>query len=474
MEKQTLLGGPLADRSPTANRKRAASRAAIFTVVTLWALLSWQFLTSRGDARPPTAEPKFRTYPGESIRWRPCGDPLITDQDQDLECGTINVPMDHFASAQTPRTDGAAKAFTVPLVRMRGRSHSATNLLISLGGPGASGVAFLRGRPRARAALRRLVGDGLHIIGFDSRGVSASTPPATCYASEASRARLRARPPTSDLIRDSPYLYAWATNHGRACQDNAGEHLAYVNTPQTAADLNVVLDALGQGQMAYWGVGYGALLGQVYATAYPSRVGRVVLDALPDQKAWFEELLDARRHEDADAVVDGFFEECARAGEGKCALAGRGVTGPALRENVTRVIDALYRSPASAYVSGSAYGVVDDFTARIRGLLREMHTPAHWPALARRLADLRAGDATGMFLAYAGDDDGDDEAGLVVRLNDGRSGPAGGWPQPRMRLLEKMLLLFDRRRFAIGEARALHVKSGVAARGGAGGAGGGF
>ena len=32
-----------------------------------------------------------------------------------------------------------------------------------------------------------------------------------------------------------------------------GEHGKYINTPQTAADMNSILDAIGQQKMYYWG-----------------------------------------------------------------------------------------------------------------------------------------------------------------------------------------------------------------------------
>lgn len=444
MEKQALLGPP-APRRIDQGRRPASQTALSIAVIATWAILSWCFLVPRLNPRPRNAEPPLREYAGESIRWRPCGD---------LECGSVHVPMDHLA---TPDVGSDDTTFAVPLVRMRGRAD-APNLLVHPGGPGASGTRFMHD---AAGALRTLVGDHFHIVGFDPRGTNSSTPPATCFADAASRHRARPRRAT-DLIRDSPYLYAWSTNYGRACQDNAAPHLSHVNTPQTAADINSILDALGQPTLLYWGVGYGALLGQVYATLFPRRVARMVLDGIVDQRAWFGDMLDGQRYADTEAVVDGFFAECVRAaGPDACALNRRlGKTtggGAALRANLTSVINALYRTPASAYVNGTAFGVVDDFAARIGAVFWEMRAPARWPALARRLADLQAGDATGVFLAYGGSDDALPEAGLAVRMNDGPSGPAF-WPQPRLRLMEMLLPYLDQHRFAAGDMLAWHLR----------------
>ncbi|KAM3447614.1 hypothetical protein MY3296_008554 [Beauveria thailandica] len=449
MEKQALLGASLAPR-PEAQRQRPASSTALFIAVfTFWILLSWEFSISFGKSWPRRAEPQLRVYAGESIKWRLCGGGGGGDATgHDLECGTVDVPMDQFNS-----TSSGYETFTIPLVRMRGK-HASQNLLVHAGGPGASGIGHVYG---AGEKLSRLLGGKYHIVGFDARGLGASTPSATCYVDAESQKRLRPRR-TTDLIRDSPYLYAWSTGYVRACRENAGGHLEYVNTPQVAADMNSIIDALGQKNMLYWGMSYGSLLGQVYATLFPNRSERIAIDGVPDQFSWFGHLMDTQRYADTDAVVDGFFEECVRAGDA-CPLSKYGKTGPELGENVTRVINSLYTAPASVYVNGTVYGVVDEFAARITGLFREMYTPKRWPALAHRLADLQEGNATGMFLTYVNDDPFGNvpRANLVVEMNDGQSGPTF-WPQSRMRLMEKLLPYFDKYRLALGDMLDFHVK----------------
>ncbi|OAQ99545.1 hypothetical protein LLEC1_04798 [Akanthomyces lecanii] len=444
MEKQALLGGLPAQPRPT-QRQRAAAKPALFiAVVTFWILSSWNFFASCKLPWPHGAEPGMREYAGESIKWRLCGD----ISGHDLECGTVDVPMDQF-----DKTNSKSKTFQIPLVRMRGQ-NATKNLLVNPGGPGASGISYVYG---AGDKLSKIIGEGFHIVGFDPRGVNSSSPEATCYVDAESRERLRPRR-TSDLIRDSPYLYAWSANYVRACEENAAEHFKYVNTPQTAADMNSIIDALGQKSMYYWGISYGSLLGQVYATLYPERSERIVIDGVTDQSYWFGELIETQRYVDTDAVVDGFFKECVRAGDA-CALSKFGKTGPALRENVTSVINSLYRNPASAYANGSVYGVVDDYDLRIKSIFQEMYSPAHWPALAQRLAHLQEGNATGVFLSYVKDNAFDNvpEANLAVQMNDGQSGPAF-WQPGRMRLMEKLLPYFDKYRFALGDMMDFHVK----------------
>ena len=112
-----------------------------------------------------------------------------------------------------------------------------------------SGVNFLR---RAGGSLNKIIGEDFHLLSFDPRGVSGSVPKASCYPSNSQRA---------ESFRDNPWnlefeageMYTRAENMVKACEETMGEHGHYLNTPQTAADMNSILDAIGQEKMYYWG-----------------------------------------------------------------------------------------------------------------------------------------------------------------------------------------------------------------------------
>lgn len=183
-----------------------------------------------------------RHYEGEHITWEPCGD----IKDRPLECSTITVPMDQFDATNTED-----KVFTIPLIRMRGK-NATQNLLLNPGGPGGSGFEFLH---RRGEQLSTIVGEGFHLLSFDPRGINGSTPKAACYPDKKTREALSYVRDTK-VIEDSPEAYAFAKNFVRACSDTLGEHGLYINTPQTAADMNSILDAVGQKEMIYWGFSY--------------------------------------------------------------------------------------------------------------------------------------------------------------------------------------------------------------------------
>ncbi|KJZ68544.1 hypothetical protein HIM_12061 [Hirsutella minnesotensis 3608] len=98
------------------------------------------------------------------------------------------------------------------------------------------------------------------------------------------------------------------------------EYGKYINTPQTAADINSILDAVGQQNLVYWGTSYGTVLGQTYAALFPERCGRIVLDGVVNYFEWYKNLLPESAYSGMRRVLDGFFDECVKAG-GRCSLA---------------------------------------------------------------------------------------------------------------------------------------------------------
>lgn len=215
---------------------------------------------------------KTHNYEGELLAWEDCGDV----KGRPVECSTMTVPMDQFNA-----TNSGDKVFTLPLIRMRGKDD-AQNILLNPGGPGSSGIDFMF---RRGEQLSTIVGDGFHLLSFDPRGINSSTPRATCYPDQETR-RALAQGNFYEIIDDSGEAYAFGQNFAKSCAETMGEHGLYINTPQTAADMNSILDAVGQKDMVYWGFSYGTLLGQTYAGLFPERSHRVIVDGVVNQFDW--------------------------------------------------------------------------------------------------------------------------------------------------------------------------------------------
>lgn len=91
------------------------------------------------------------------------------------------------------------------------------------------------------------------MLSFDPRGVSGSIPRAICYPNAARRSESFVNNPWN-IEFEAGEMYTNAENKVRACQDMMGEYGGYVNTPQTAFDMDSILDAIGQEKMYYWGL----------------------------------------------------------------------------------------------------------------------------------------------------------------------------------------------------------------------------
>ena len=113
-----------------------------------------------------------------ALDWQPCGDAV--------ECATLEVPLDHG----NPGGDSIELA----LVRLPASGDRIGSLLVNPGGPGASGADFVR--ENATAIFSRDLQERFDIVGFDPRGVGAST--AVECVDDATLDRLNGNDPTPD------------------------------------------------------------------------------------------------------------------------------------------------------------------------------------------------------------------------------------------------------------------------------------
>ncbi|EME40068.1 hypothetical protein DOTSEDRAFT_74809 [Dothistroma septosporum NZE10] len=366
----------------------------------------------------------------QNMSWSSCGDV----SGRPLECANITVPMDHFDAANSKD-----KTFSIPLIRLRGAKDAKQYILLNPGGPGGSGMRLLYKRG---SDFRQIIGDDFHLLGFDPRGVNTSTPQAICYPNHEAKGRL-STVHTAEAVHDSPEMYGWAKNFVQACSDTMGEHGAYLTTPQTAADMNSILDAIGQEDMYYWGFSYGTTLGQTYAQLYPERSKRLILDGVSNSFHWYGRDFDSVHYTDTGNAFRGFFSECVKANQ-DCPLYPFGDTPDRLYDIVMDLGASLKEQPISVYVNNTAWGLLTYEDIFFSGVLPALYRPAKWHALAENLAKLLKGDATDAWLAYAGQEAfamGDDASEFIFN-NDNRSGPKY-WPQGRQEFLDEILPIIN-------------------------------
>ncbi|OIW23774.1 alpha/beta-hydrolase [Coniochaeta ligniaria NRRL 30616] len=424
---------PLIEREQTAKPRQSWNRKLTSFVLITPCLLLFQlyWLTSSFFRH---TNPSSVKYLGEHISWERCGDL----NGRPLECSSIDVPMDQFDAANSGN-----KTFAIPLIRLRGE-NATQNLLLNPGGPGVGGMWMLQWRGEE---IKSIVGEDFHLLSFDPRGVNRSAPQTTCYPDDETRTRLS--DVRSARAEDSPELYAWTHNFVQACLNTTGEHGLYVNSPQTAADMNSILDAVGQQDMFYWGFSYGTIIGQTYATLFPERAKRVIIDGVVNQFTWYDGLLDWESMADTEQVLQGFYDECIRAGPDNCALTSLAESQDKLSDLVESQVEELRRQPIGVYVNNSLHGLLTCERLWFSGVFPGLYDPRSWSSLAHNLAALLKGNATAAYMGHGqrkrwklGGD-----ANRFIQLNDGLSG-SKYWEPDRQSLVERLAPLMEQSSFS--------------------------
>ncbi|WP_394835971.1 alpha/beta hydrolase [Pendulispora rubella] len=149
-------------------------------------------------------------------------------------------------------------------------------LLFNLGGPGGPGLIAPALFPRLLPAS---VLDRFDLIGFDPRGIGRSTP-VSCGLTEQQRQDFTKIIPYPAPDGDISDNVEYATAVADACGRTSRGLMPYITTANTARDMDAIRVALGERQISYLGYSYGTYLGAVYASLFPEKSGRMVLDSV--------------------------------------------------------------------------------------------------------------------------------------------------------------------------------------------------
>jgi pimeloyl-ACP methyl ester carboxylesterase len=111
--------------------------------------------------------------------------------------------------------------------------------------------------------LQKMLGDDFDLVGFDPRGVGATTPKISLFSTQSERAAWdlqegSAINSTSDALSR---MYARAQIWGKLAQDKASDTGQYVSTAVVARDMLSIVRANGREKLQYWGFSYGSILG---------------------------------------------------------------------------------------------------------------------------------------------------------------------------------------------------------------------
>lgn len=201
-------------------------------------------------------------------------------------------------------------------------------IITNPGGPGGNGLRLLLG---SGETLQKIA-DGkkkYEIMSFDPRGVGETLPRSDCWRDEFGRQSFA----NEELAIGSPAsgeyvlkrMIARAKGFGMLCERGAkkGEKdiRNFISTSSVARDMVEIVDKLaelrsskpGKGsgdageedenrlelrdekevaRIQYWGFSYGTVLGNYFASMFPGRVGRVVLEGVVDIDDYYNGVSD--------------------------------------------------------------------------------------------------------------------------------------------------------------------------------------
>ncbi|MEU4694410.1 alpha/beta hydrolase [Actinoplanes sp. NPDC023714] len=266
-----------------------------------------------------------------TITWGPCAEAGL--KAQGAECGMLAVPMDHAKPGGKKIQLAISRIkHTVPAAKYQGV------ILVNPGGPGGAG----RSMATLGAHVPKGAGAAYDWIGFDPRGVGASIPKLTCDSDYAGYDRPAYVPVTAAIEKA---WHAKTTAYAAACAKAGGELLDHLRTEDTVRDIDLIRSALGADKINFYGFSYGTYLGQVYATLFPERVRRMVLDGVVDPgRVWYRSNLD--QDVAFDKAIKVYFAWIAKYD----AIYHLGKTAEAVEKLYYRQLGALAAKPAGGVI----------------------------------------------------------------------------------------------------------------------------
>ncbi|AWG04316.1 alpha/beta fold hydrolase [Trueperella pyogenes] len=200
----------------------------------------------------------FEKFYKQDIAWKPCTAEdglseelagMLKDSGKDpssFECAAVQIPLNWADPADERTATLAVSRFA------NGGSKDFVPLLTNPGGPGIPGIqhaALLATSKKFDPVLKN------HTLwGFDPRGVGKSTP-VTCDSTSTIQAV---------QLAECAKKYPIAN---------------YMGTSQVARDMELLRVLAGGVRLDYLGYSYGTILGATYASIFPDKAGRMVLDS---------------------------------------------------------------------------------------------------------------------------------------------------------------------------------------------------
>jgi pimeloyl-ACP methyl ester carboxylesterase len=278
-------------------------------------------------ARPVSARVSVTSGAGlapyiSKAKWRACAHGIP----KPFQCASEPVPLNY--------RQPAGRRLQITMVRLSAADPKKRigSLFVNFAGPGGAGVSDLVAR--ADTVFSAAVRARFDLVSWDPRGIEYSAP-VNCFASlAASQAYFNSDAVFPYPQSQEPAFFALNAQLGQDCKQHSAALLAHISSADTARDLHLLRQDVGDSKLTYLGFSYGSVVGATYANLFPSNVRAMVLDGTldftgnvtGDQAGVAARLpIDVRQGvpRAGQDVFNRFLALCARA-KGKCAFSAGG------------------------------------------------------------------------------------------------------------------------------------------------------
>lgn len=214
------------------------------------------------------------------------------------------------------------------------------------GDPGVSGIDLLL---TYQDLIGQMLGEQYNFVSFDPRGVNNSGLHLDCFSEDGQARsafyRLHRTGATEIASTSLQEQYYSSSIYGEWCNsavETRSPYSYYVTTPAVAHDLLTFIEAEAKmaGQLPSeaklwcYSVSYGTVIGSTFASMFPDRVGRMILDGVLNAEQYYSNYW-TDNVDQMDEAMETFSTFCHSAGPEKCSLWG---PSPA---NIMARIDSL-------------------------------------------------------------------------------------------------------------------------------------
>ena len=315
----------------------------------------------------------FESFYNQTVEFESCGERLF--------CADIEVPMDWG--------NGQSEPITIATVyRAADKKNNSGFVLFNPGGPGSSGYDWVKESSEFLGTQK--LRENFNILGFDPRGVGRSSAVKCLTDSEYDEFLYGVTGFELGSDEDIAAARAAIKDFSQKCLQNTGDLLGHVDTVSAAKDMDLIRAVIGEQKLNFLGYSYGSFLGTTYATLFPERVGKFVLDGAIDPTVSDEEQI-LFQIEAFERALRAFLENCEQFRD--CPFTGF-VEGDL--KTIQQLFLAVEKNPLPTE-SGRELTI----WATVTGLIMPLYSDSYWGFLATAF-DQALNDGQGdIFLALA-------------------------------------------------------------------------